>query len=157
MTADGSIPWCRVDTLALDFDLAAIGGNESVGDPQSEAGAGGGRGMARPAEKAAADQLLFLAGQAGAAVVDREHDRMSVAAARRRGSARRRCEYLAALSRICISACSTCAGSARTIGRLGIQIERHRMAGEAALAMFDRGVDDIDRLDPLHFGRTCWL
>ena len=73
-----------VGAFALDLDLAAVGGDEGVGDPQSEARARRGGGMARAAEEALADLVLLLAGQAGAAIVHREHDGLPVADGRRR-------------------------------------------------------------------------
>src|SRR5208282_3206495 len=67
-----------VGAIALDLDLAAIGRDEGVRNPQAEPGPGGGHCMTRSAEEATADLALFLAGEARAAIMNREHDGLSV-------------------------------------------------------------------------------
>src|SRR6202795_3664821 len=49
-----------VGAVAFDLDLAAVGGDAGIGDPQPKPGAGRGHLMARPAEEAAADLASFL-------------------------------------------------------------------------------------------------
>ena len=120
-----------VDAVAFDLDLAAVGGDEGIGDPQAEAGARGGRGVARPAEEAAADLALFLAGEPGAAIVDREHDGLAVGMG---GDADRRAGRR--IFRGIVEDLHQRLLDLRRIGthdrQIGIEIERHRIAGQAA-------------------------
>ena len=135
---------------AFDLDLAAVGGNKGVGDPQAEPGSRCGDGVARPAEEAVADLALLFAGKARAIVVDREHDGVAVlmgADADRRtdrrvfgGIVENLHQRLLDLRRIDTND-----------RQIRIEIERYRIAGEPPPPMLERGVDDVDRLDPLRF------
>src|SRR5262245_12287950 len=63
---------------AVGLQPAAIGADESLGDPQAEARAGRGPGKAMPAEEALAKLGHLVFGETGSAVVNRQHDIMSV-------------------------------------------------------------------------------
>ena len=117
-----------VGAVAFDLDLAAIGGDEGVGDPQAEPGAGRGRGMARPAEEAARRPGAFPPRvRPDAAIVHRQHHGLAVGtggdadrrAGRRifRGIVEDLHQRLLDLRRIDVDD-----------RQVGIQIERHRIA-----------------------------
>src|SRR5438045_8864613 len=72
----------QIGARAVRLDLAAVGDDESLGDPEPETRARGGTGVARAAEEALTELGLFALGQSGAGIVDREHEVMTVAARR---------------------------------------------------------------------------
>src|ERR1700730_6802648 len=58
----------EIDAGAVGLDPAAVGADERFGDPQAQARAGRGRGVARAAEKPVAELRAFLLRETGAGV-----------------------------------------------------------------------------------------
>src|SRR5258708_33503605 len=69
----------EMDAGAVGIDFSAIGADERFRDPQAEARAGGGRGVARTAEKTVAELRAFLLGETDAGVAHRKNQAMAVA------------------------------------------------------------------------------
>src|SRR5262249_22442809 len=136
-----------IGARARSLDLAAVGGDEGLRDPQAKTRARGRGRVAGAAGKSLAELRGLLRGEPDAFVMDRKHDVAAVAFGRY-GDRRARGGILGRVVDDLSEGLLDQHGVHINERQVRIHVEREAVAGEPPTPALERGIDDVLRLDP---------